>query len=74
MNNLFATNNPTEHINDFNAGTYNGGQTTEVQQNDKVNYLFQFTENLRKFAFKKSHCCPLGGLCCGQELSGMDQE
>lgn len=39
MNNLFATNNPTEHINDFNAGTYNGGQTTEVQQNDKVNYL-----------------------------------
>ena len=44
MNNLFATNNPTEHINDFNAGTYNGGQTTEVLQNDKVNYLFQFTE------------------------------
>ena len=34
MNNLFATNNPTEHINDFNAGTYNGGHPTEVQQND----------------------------------------
>ena len=34
MNKLFATNNPTEHINDFNAGTYNGGHPTEVQQND----------------------------------------
>lgn len=37
MNKLFATNNPTEHINDFNNGTFNNGNPVEVQQNDKTN-------------------------------------
>lgn len=37
MNKLFATNNPTEHINDFNNGTFNNGNVVEVEQNDKQN-------------------------------------
>ena len=43
---------------------YNGGH----------GWVFALKGQKRLYMFFHTDGCPLGGLCCGQEWSGMDQE